>query len=227
VSEQRELMQAWNKRWGQRGSITSVPVSYCPNPEEEDPEFRDVNITTAYGLAFMGQPKDGSEMVAKVRLTDYGPHLGGARLDHLTVLENVIAKLSEMPKVTGDEAIQRYPECPECGVEMNWDEGFDCPVCHTHFSDNCEFDHKVCVEYDCSEQADLVGPDGQPRCTTCSVLVLCGTQEPFSPYNCVRCNSKVTGIPARSEAAKNQLCGRDQAAKEHRDFIDDIMSRPR
>ncbi len=223
MSEQYELMCNWNTRWNSSTSSfkLNVPVAYCPNPEETDPEYRERYVTTAWGVAFMS---GDAVPVAMVRTADYGVR-GQVRLDQLEVLEDVVTKISKMAKVDGDEAIQHNPECPDCYVEMNWDEGFDCPVCHTHFDSNGQFSHKVCVEYDCTEWGELVGDDGQQRCTTCTTLILADEQSPFGPYDCKRCKKNVVGIPARSQAAKNRYCGGCQVAEDHRSFMDDLLTR--
>ena len=227
--DQYRLVTDWNTKWNGRSSSFHVPVAYCPNPEEQDPDYRERYITTTYGLAFLSNPKDGSVAQAMVKLSDYGVFIHGLRgvapLEQLEVLDEVVVALAQMGKVDGSEAIQHNPECPDCYVEMNWDEGFDCPVCLTHFSDNGQFSHRLCVEYDCDEWAELVGDDGQPRCTTCSVLILAGEQQPFAPYECKRCKEKVVGIPARAKAAKNRLCGTHQAAADRDDFMRDILGR--
>jgi hypothetical protein len=221
---QEELAYAWNARWhpARNAPRFNAPVAYVPNPEERNPDYRERYVTTAYGMAYV-RDSDG-EPVAWVRLIDYGER-GQARLDRLEVLEDVVTKLGQMSKPDGDEAIQRYPECPDCYVEMNWDEGFDCPVCLTHFNDNCAFSHKVCVEYECSDDADMVGDDGQPRCTNCTVLILAGEQSPFDPYECRRCKTNVVGIPSRSKAGKNRYCGTCQAAKDRDEYLADILGR--
>jgi hypothetical protein len=224
MTEQYEKVVEWNSKWNSGTSSMNVPVAYCPNPEEEDPEDRERCITTAYGMAFLSTPKDGSDPQAVVRLMDYGVR-GYAPLDHLEVLEEVLAALRRFGKVDGDEAIHHNPECPDCYVEMNWDEGFDCPVCLTHFGDNGEFSYKVCVEYDCCDWAEMLGDDGQPRCTTCSVLILAGEQKPFAPYECKRCKVKVVGIPSQAKAAKNRLCGSHQAAEDRQAFMDEIIGK--
>lgn len=221
MTDQLDLIDAWNRRWNPaRSRSISAPVVYCTNPEEEDEGYRERYVTTTYGMAFLDK-----DDYAAVRLHDYGPHLRGARLEHLTVLEDIAEKLTALGKVDGDEAIQHNPECPDCYVETNWDEGFDCPVCLTHFDDNGQFSHKVCVEYDCTEWGEVLGEDGQQRCVPCTVLVLAGELSPFGPYECRRCKKSVVGIPARSQAAKNRLCGGDQAAKDRQDFLDGILNR--
>lgn len=227
MSGQYQLMLDWNKRWYSENKSVHVPVALCSNPEEKDPEYRDRNVTTTYGPAFMWQPTDQEGTLAVIRVNDYGPPRGGVRLDRLEVLEDVFEKLGRLGKVQGDEAIQHYPECPDCYVEMNWDEGFTCSICHTHFEDNGEFSYRPCVEYDCHEAGDHVGEDGQARCTNCTVLVLAGEQEPFGPYPCTRCQKKVVGIPARSEAGRTRHCGSCQAAKERQNSLDDILGRNR
>jgi hypothetical protein len=224
VTTEYDKVIAWNERWNKERSRFNVPVAYCLNPDD-DPDEQERNVTTTYGMAFLSSPKDGSQPQAVVRLFDFGTQFGSAPLDRLEVLEDVITAMSQMGKPDGGEAIQHNPECPDCYVEMNWDEGFDCPVCLTHFDDNGMFSYKPCVEYDCSEQGDLVGADGQPRCTNCTVLVLAGELEPFKPYDCKRCKTNVVGIPARSKAAEARLCGSDQAAVDRQEFLDGILSR--
>lgn len=227
MSTPYELVTDWNMKWYSTkvgGWRYGVPVAYCPNPDEQDPDYRERYVTTTQGMAFLGKDRDGDE-AAMIRLNDYGELRGQARLDHLEVLEEVVEQIRQMRKPDGDEAIQHNPECPDCYIEMNWDEGFDCPACLTHFDDNCTFSHRVCVEYECSEWGELVGADGQPRCVDCTTQVLTGEQSPFSPYDCKRCGKTAVGIPARSTAAKNRLCGGCEGARQRQSFLDDIMGR--
>ena len=225
MSTQYDLVLEWDARWYamKSGWRYGVPVAYCPNPEEQDPDYRERYVTTTFGAPFLGKDRNGDE-AAMIRLTDYGER-GQARVDHLEVLEEVVEQIRQMRKPDGDEAIRRNPECPDCYIEMNWDEGFDCPGCLTHFDDDCSFSHKVCVEYECSEWAELIGADGQPRCVACTTLVLTDEQSPFSPYDCKRCGKSAVGIPSRSSAAKNRLCGGCEGARQHQAFIDDIVGR--
>lgn len=222
---QLEKVIAWNDRWNKGRAVHSyIPVAYNPNPEETDPDYVERNITTAYGLAYLSPEKDG-ERLALVRLTDYAPFRSGARLDHLEVLDGVLAKILDMKKVDGDEAVHRNPECPDCNQEMAWDDGFDCSICLTHYCDDGSFSHRLCVEYDCDEWAEVVGDDEQPRCIPCQTLVLSDELSPNSPYECSKCRVLVVGIPAKAAASKNRLCRSHQGAKEHNDFIDEILSR--
>lgn len=210
-----QRVKEWNKKWS-----GGVPVIYIPHPDDPD-EDREEYPTTTWGSAFL----DGAGSRAMVRLTDYGTR-GMAELENIKVHPNA-EQILALPKVKGEEATMRNPNCPDCWEELEWDDDFYCAFCTQRFSSSngLEFLSRECVEYECDENADVIGVDKQPRCLHCETLAFSDEITRFAPFNCRSCGEEVVGIPADSYAGKKSKCGTCASSQASRERVDQLLGR--
>lgn len=99
------------------------------------------------------------------------------------------------------------PPCAFCEtVDTEFDgRGFCCPECGARWSSNGFDGTRLCVE--CDDDADIVGPDGQPRCLPCQAGLNEHAEAGTEPYQCRRCETEVVGMPSSRQAAMRGLCG--------------------